>query len=84
GKSANGSDSHQYSENAQFASQVREGLQKNTNLDTQEITQLMGKLVMGGGGSGSGSFGWGSGEDSTQQNSESAKTSTQASDSTQY
>ncbi|KAA8675549.1 conjugal transfer protein TraG N-terminal domain-containing protein [Vibrio gigantis] len=84
GKSANGSDSHQYSENAQFASQVREGLQKNTNLDTQEITQLMGKLVMGGSGSGSGNFGWGSGEDSTQQTSESAKTSTQASDSTQY
>ncbi|CAK2437291.1 conjugal transfer mating pair stabilization protein TraG [Vibrio crassostreae] len=84
GKSANGSDSHQYSENAQFASQVREGLQKNTNLDTQEITQLMGKLVMGGGGSASGNLGWGNGEDSTQQTSESAKTSTQASDSTQY
>ncbi|MGR5233671.1 conjugal transfer protein TraG N-terminal domain-containing protein [Vibrio rotiferianus] len=84
GKSANGSDSHQYSENAQFASQVREGLQKNTNLDTQEITQLMGKLVMGGGGSASGNLGWGNGEDSTQQTSENAKTSTQASDSTQY
>ncbi|WP_210500924.1 conjugal transfer protein TraG N-terminal domain-containing protein, partial [Vibrio crassostreae] len=84
GKSANGSETGQYSENAQFASKIQTGLQKNTNLDTQEITQLMGKLVMGGGGSGSGSFGWGSGDGTTQQSSESAKTSSQVSDSTSY
>ncbi|MEZ8424607.1 MULTISPECIES: conjugal transfer protein TraG N-terminal domain-containing protein [unclassified Vibrio] len=84
GKSVQGSESGQYSENAQFASKIQTGLQKNTNLDTQEITQLMGKLMMGGGGSGSGNFSWGSGDGTTQQSSESAKTSNQVSDSTQY
>ncbi|CAH6901684.1 TraG_N domain-containing protein [Vibrio chagasii] len=84
GKSVQGSESGQYSENAQFASKIQTGLQKNTNLDTQEITQLMGKLMMGGGGSGSGNFSWGSGEGTTQQSSESAKTTKQVSDSTQY
>ena len=84
GTSVQGNESGQYSENAQFASKVQTGLQKNTNLDTQEITQLMGKLMMGGGGSGSGNFGWGSGDGTTQQSSESAKTTNQVSDSTQY
>ncbi|MDH5938885.1 conjugal transfer protein TraG N-terminal domain-containing protein [Vibrio splendidus] len=84
GTSVQGSETGQYSENAQFASKIQTGLQKNTNLDTQEITQLMGKLMMGGGGSGSGNFGWGSGEGTTQQSSESAKTTNQVSDSTQY
>ncbi|WP_146493187.1 conjugal transfer protein TraG N-terminal domain-containing protein, partial [Vibrio cyclitrophicus] len=84
GTSVQGSESGQYSENAQFASKIQTGLQKNTNLDTQEITQLMGKLMMGGGGSASTNLSTDSSENESAQSTRTTKDSTQISDGTQY